>query len=140
VLIQSSPSWNSGARTYAIGSLPAAQSSDLVRETRHHLERVAHEISLTGSALAFEGTAASGESCRGALYFQVIDPARADGIIETVDALLRERALSRLADADLPADPTECRRWLKQALNADVRERGLLVTRVDLQRGEPGQA
>src|SRR5690606_22394750 len=43
VLTQSSPVWNSGARTYAIGSPLAAQPSDLVREARHDLERVAHD-------------------------------------------------------------------------------------------------
>ena len=103
-------------------------------------ERVAHEISLTGSALAFHGRAAAGEALHGSLYFQVIVPARADRIIETVDTLLRERAIARLADADLPADPLQRRHWLKQTLNEDVRERGLLVTRVELQRGEPAAA
>lgn len=101
------------------------------------VERVAHKISLTGSALAIDGNFASGERYRGALYFQVLDPERADRIIETVDALLRDRAASRLAGNDVPADAAQRRGWLKQALNDEVRERGLIVTRVDLQRAEP---
>ncbi|MBN8480847.1 MAG: hypothetical protein J0L88_04565 [Xanthomonadales bacterium] len=96
------------------------------------LERVSHKISLTGSALAIDGMRAAGEPWRGALYFQVVDPARADRIIESVDGLLRESARALLARVDAPADAAECRHWLKQTLNAEVRERGLLVTRIEL--------
>lgn len=103
------------------------------------IERVAHKISLTGSALALDGSFASGERYRGALYFQVIDPARADRVIENVDSLLRDRAKSRLAGDDVPGDAVQRRSWLKQSLNDEVRERGLLVTRVDLQRADPVQ-
>lgn len=104
------------------------------------IERVVHKISLTGSALAFDGTDAAGEGYRGALYFQVLDPERADRIIETVDTLLRECAANRLAGADVPADAAQRRHWLKQALNEEVRERGLLVTRVELQHVEPARS
>ena len=100
------------------------------------IERVSHKISLTGSALPIEGALGSGERYRGALYFQVLDPARADIVIESVDQLLRDRALLMLAGNDVPADAGERRTWLKQTLNAEVRERGLLVTRVDLRGGE----
>ncbi len=96
------------------------------------IERVSHKISLTGSALAIDGASAGGEPWRGALYFQVVDPARADFVIDSVDGLLREAARSLLARPDAPTDAGERRHWLKQALNAEVRERGLLVTRVDL--------
>ncbi len=100
------------------------------------IERVSHKISLTGSALAIEGVSGSGERYRGALYFQVLDPARADIVIESVDQLLRERAQQLLADDDAPADAGERRGWLKHKLNGEVRERGLLVTRVELRPGE----
>ncbi len=96
------------------------------------IERVSHKISLTGSALAIDGASASGVPWRGALYFQVVDPARADFVIESVDAWLRETARALLARSDAPTEAGERRQWLKQALNAEVRERGLLVTRVEL--------
>lgn len=102
------------------------------------LERVSHKISLTGSALALEGATTAGERYRGALYFQVIDPARADVVIESADALLRESASTLLDAGDVPSDLGERRAWLKQALNAGMRERGLLVTRVELRAGDAG--
>lgn len=96
------------------------------------IERVSHKISLTGSALAIEGHGANGDAWRGALYFQVVDPARADLVIDAVDVLLRDAARTLLARAEAPVEAAERRHWLKQALNAEVRERGLLVTRVEL--------
>jgi hypothetical protein len=96
------------------------------------IERVSHKISLTGSALEVAGSFDSGETYNGSLYFQVLDPQRADRVIESVDSLLRQRAVDLLASAATPADPLERRLWLKQNLNAEVRERGLLVTRIDL--------
>ena len=100
------------------------------------VERVSHKISLTGSALPIDGALASGESVRGALYFQVLDPARADIVIESVDQLLRETTRRMLARDDAPSDSSEQRGWLKQKLNAEFRERGLLVTRVDLRTAD----
>ena len=102
------------------------------------LERVSHKISLTGSALALEGATTAGERYRGALYFQDIDPARADVVIDSADSLLRDRASSLLDAREAPTDLGERRAWLKQALNAGLRERGLLVTRVELRASEPG--
>ena len=96
------------------------------------IERVSHKISLTGTALKLEGALSSGEGYRGALYFQVLDPARADVVIESVDQLLIERSQVLLSSAELPTETAERRRWLKQTLNSEVHERGLLVTRVEL--------
>jgi len=53
-------------------------------------------------------------------------------VIDDVDDLLQERTRSLFADAALPETSDGRRLWLKQSLNSDVRERGLLVTRVDL--------
>lgn len=53
-------------------------------------------------------------------------------MIESVDSLLRARASELLGSKAIPSDPLERRLWLKQSLNAEVRERGLLVTRIDL--------
>lgn len=96
------------------------------------LERVAHKISLTGANVPVDGLVASDQRYRGMVYFQVLDPERADRVIDNVDGLLQNRTRSLFADASLPESADGRRLWLKQSLNSDMRERGLLVTRVDL--------
>ena len=96
------------------------------------IERVSHKMSLTGSSIEVVGSISSGESCKASVYFQVLDPQRAEHVIDSVDSLLRERALSLLASDAMPASHADQRLWLKQVLNSEVRERGLLVTRIDL--------
>jgi regulator of protease activity HflC (stomatin/prohibitin superfamily) len=96
------------------------------------VERVAHKISLTGSTLAFEDAASNGQRLRGAVYFQVLDPQRADAVIEQVDDLLRDRTCALLHQPALPDDLSERRAWLKQSLNRELRDQGLLVTRIEL--------
>ncbi len=96
------------------------------------IERIAHKISLTGSNVPVDGLVAANEHYRGLVYFQVLDPERADRVIDDVDDLLQQRTRSLFADAALPETFDDRRMWLKQSLNSDMRERGLLVTRVDL--------
>jgi regulator of protease activity HflC (stomatin/prohibitin superfamily) len=96
------------------------------------VERVAHKISLTGSNVPVDGLVAADRQYRGIVYFQVLDPARADRVIDGIDGLLQERTRSLFADAAMPESSDGRRQWLKQSLNSDVRDRGLLVTRVDL--------
>ena len=96
------------------------------------IERVAHKISLTGANVRIDGLSAADQHYRGIVYFQVLDPMRADRVIDDVDGLLQERTRSLFADAALPETSDGRRQWIKQSLNSDVRERGLLVTRVDL--------
>ena len=55
-----------------------------------------------------------------------------DRVIDQVDGLLQERTRSLFADAALPEASDSRRQWLKQSLNSDIRERGLIVTRVEL--------
>jgi hypothetical protein len=96
------------------------------------IERVAHKISLTGANVPVEGLVTANRQFRGIVYFQVLDPERADRVIDDVHGLLQERTRSLFADAALPDTSDSRRQWLKQSLNSDVRERGFLVTRVDL--------
>lgn len=96
------------------------------------VERVAHKISLTGSNVPVDGLIAADQQYRGIVYFQVLDPERADRVIDGIDDLLQERTRSLFADAALPESSDGRRQWLKQSLNSDIRDRGLLVTRVDL--------
>jgi hypothetical protein len=95
------------------------------------IESVAHKISLAGNTLNFDARLVSGQPCRGTLYFQVLDPERADAVIDGVNGWLRARTLELLQHAALPEATDERRRWLKQALNSELRERGLLIARVD---------
>ena len=96
------------------------------------IERIAHKISLTGANVPVEGLVADRQHFRGLVYFQVLDPERADRVIDDVDGLLKDRTRTLFADASLPETPDLRRQWLKQSLNSDMRERGLIVTRVDL--------
>ncbi|HET9034394.1 MAG TPA: hypothetical protein VFN25_16000 [Dokdonella sp.] len=98
------------------------------------VERISHKMSLTGSRIDINAPLYSGENCQASVYFQVLDPQRADHVIESVEPLLRDRATHLLASDSAPVDQLECRLWLKQGLNSEVRERGLLVTRIDLRR------
>lgn len=96
------------------------------------VERVTHKISLAGAAVPVEGLMRGGRAFRSVVYFQVLDPERAEVVIEDVEDLLRN-ATRRLFDAcDLPDDTLARRQSLKQSLNAELRESGLLVARVDL--------
>jgi hypothetical protein len=74
------------------------------------LERVAHKIRLLGN---------------------VIDAIRAEAIIDHVGTLVRDRLPALLASAPV-ADLATRNLHLKSELNRNLRERGLLITRVQL--------
>jgi regulator of protease activity HflC (stomatin/prohibitin superfamily) len=98
------------------------------------LERVAHKINLAGQTLRFEEPLAEAHDVRGTVYWQVLEPERADAVFEQVDQLIRRGAQEALRSE--PAADRADRRDLgvrvKQALNSALRERGMMVTRVDL--------
>lgn len=100
------------------------------------IERIAHKISLAGHTLKLDETVATdagapGRAVRGSVYWQVLEPQRADAVIEQVDDLIRACARRALAAGHYVTGPRNA--LLKQALNAELRGRGMLVTRVDLQ-------
>jgi regulator of protease activity HflC (stomatin/prohibitin superfamily) len=98
------------------------------------LDRVAHKINLAGQTLRFEEPLAEAHDVRGTVYWQVLEPERADAVFEQVDQLIRRGAQEALRSE--PAADRADRRDLgvrvKQALNNALRERGMMVTRVDL--------
>lgn len=99
------------------------------------LDRVAHKISLGGHALhlAEPLDEAGSERVEGLVYWQVLEPERADAVIDSAEDLIRDNALK--AWHATPADADVARNTLlKQALNQHLRPRGVLVTRVELQR------
>jgi regulator of protease activity HflC (stomatin/prohibitin superfamily) len=95
------------------------------------IERVARKIRLFGNVIEVGEVAVPGQAAlRGKIYYQVLDAARAGAIIDEVGACLHEHLPELLAAA--PQDTAARNLHLKTELNRDLRERGLLVTRVQL--------
>lgn len=98
------------------------------------LDRATHRFNLTGNTLTFDSRAGDGERVGGVLHYQVLEPERADVVIDHVGELMRARIASVVADGVMPLDLSERRQWIKQAVNEDLRTCGLIVTRIDLAR------
>lgn len=103
------------------------------------VERIAHKISITGYTLAVdervEREADAARTLRGRVWWQVLDPERADSVIERADDLIRLRLRDALDLANADNTGTDLRsrnQRIKQTLNGSLRERGVLVTRVEL--------
>ncbi|WHZ19369.1 MAG: hypothetical protein OJF55_001518 [Rhodanobacteraceae bacterium] len=103
------------------------------------IERIAHKISITGYTLAVdervEREADATRTLRGRVWWQVLDPERADSVIDRADDLIRLRLRDALQDAgneSIDPDLRSRNQRIKQSLNGSLRERGVLVTRVEL--------
>jgi regulator of protease activity HflC (stomatin/prohibitin superfamily) len=100
------------------------------------IERIAHKISITGYTLAVDERVATdgADVMRGRVWWQVLDPERADAVIDRADKLIRHqlRDAARHADVASAQDPRARNQRIKQILNGSLRERGVLVTRVEL--------
>ncbi len=103
------------------------------------VERIAHKISISGYTLAIEERVQveghpQPETLRGRVWWQVLDPERADAVIDRADDMIRTRVLGALPEmAAGKNDDVRARNLrLKQALNGSLRDRGVLVTRVEL--------
>lgn len=101
------------------------------------IERIAHKISVTGYTLPFEERVQldghpQPETLRGRVWWQVLDPERADAVIDRADEMIRTRVLGALPEVADTDDVRTRNLRLKQALNGTLRERGVLVTRVEL--------
>lgn len=96
------------------------------------VERVARKISLAGAAVPVEGLERDGQHFRSVVYFQVLDPERANLVLEDVEDVLRHATEHLFAQPELPQAADARRAWLKQSLNARLRDDGLLIARVDL--------
>ncbi len=128
----------------AIRHVPAGQVYSLYRrgklvrvlDTGTHLvlpvlDRVGHKINLAGQTLRFEEPLAGARDVRGTVYWQVLEPERADAVFEQVDQLIRRGAQEALR-SEPAADRRELGARVKQSLNSSLRERGMMVTRVEL--------
>ena len=96
------------------------------------VERVTRKISLAGAAVAVEGLTRDEQDFRSVVYFQVLDPERAEVVIEDVENVLRAATRRLFAEREFPQGLEARRTSLKQSLNLELRERGLLIARVDL--------
>jgi regulator of protease activity HflC (stomatin/prohibitin superfamily) len=94
------------------------------------LERLARKTSLAGSSVGVDGLQQDGRRYRAQVWFQVIDPTLAGGVLDEVEEVLRTATRGCFAAVG-DAGP-DARGALKRALNQQLRERGLLVARVDL--------
>lgn len=102
------------------------------------IERIAHKISITGYTLAVDervaDDAAEAGTMRGRVWWQVLDPERADAVIDRADDMIRLQLRDAVQSA-VAADQRDLRshnQRIKQTLNGRLRERGVLVTRVEL--------
>jgi regulator of protease activity HflC (stomatin/prohibitin superfamily) len=89
------------------------------------LDRVAHKIDLGGQVLRFEG---------GTVYWQVLEPAAADPVIDEAPELIRSNVVAALRDTATghALDRRAVGTQLKHTVNGSLRARGMLVTRVEL--------
>ncbi|HWU76050.1 MAG TPA: SPFH domain-containing protein [Rhodanobacter sp.] len=95
------------------------------------LDRVMHKINLAGQTLRFEEPSADAHDVRGTVYWQVLEPERADAVFEQVDQLIRRGAKEALLGEPV-VDRRDLGARVKQSLNSALRERGMMVTRVEL--------
>ncbi len=95
------------------------------------MDRVTHKINLAGQTLRFEEPLADTHDVRGTVYWQVLEPERADAVFEQVDQLIRRGAKEALL-AESATNPQDLGARVKQTLNSALRERGMMVTRVEL--------
>ena len=91
------------------------------------IERVAHKIRLLNNVVDVHTPAVNGR-----VYFQVLDAGRADGVIDAMSDLLRQRIPELAASTCIEEDLAARNLHLKAELNRDFGERGVLITRVQL--------
>jgi regulator of protease activity HflC (stomatin/prohibitin superfamily) len=98
------------------------------------LDRVAHKIDLAGQTLRLDAPQADARDLRGTVYWQVLEPERADAVFEQVDQLIRRGAQEALRSEPSiePVDRRDLGVRVKRSLNHVLRERGMMVTRVEL--------
>jgi hypothetical protein len=97
------------------------------------VERVAHKIRLLGNIVEFSRveSALSDGAYSGQVFYQVIDAERAHAVIDDVTELVRG-CLPGLLAGSANEDASARNKRLKAELNRQLRDRGLLITRVQI--------
>ena len=103
-----------------------------VRFTLPFVDHIAHSVRLVGHQVELRRA----DAACGALYYQILEPERAGGVLDDVDALVEREACRRLTalaiEAPGEAAPALGLR-LKTDLNLQLASLGLRVTRCQLQ-------
>lgn len=100
------------------------------------VDRIGHRIDLGGQLLRFQAGSRGGDAdLRGTVYWQVLEPERADAVIDDAAQLIRRGALEALSTEEAVTDRRALGTRLKQALNGMLRDRGVMVTRVEFEPG-----
>ncbi|HEX6834374.1 MAG TPA: hypothetical protein VF132_12635 [Rudaea sp.] len=99
------------------------------------IERVAHKINLAGNAVEVADIAVpnSDRHLRGKVYVQVLDAQRADPVVDQLGQIVCQR-LPELVASPIDEDVGACNARVKAELNRELCNRGLLVTRVQLEQ------
>jgi regulator of protease activity HflC (stomatin/prohibitin superfamily) len=95
------------------------------------VERVAHRIRLLGNVVGFTRLQVGARRYEGQVYYQVLDAERADAVIDNIDNLVCG-CLRGLLDAASDEDAAARNGRVKAGLNGELREQGILVTRVQI--------
>lgn len=99
------------------------------------LDRINHRIDLGGQMLRFDEPAVDAAALRGTVYWQVLEPERADAVMGEVEQMILRGALDALQTepATARSNRHELGRRVKQRLNHTLRQSGMMVTRVELE-------
>ena len=132
----------------AVKRVPADQVHSLYRCGKPHrllqpgvhmtlplIDHVEHHINLNGQVLRFEELLPDAHDVKGTVYWQVLEPERADAVIEQADQLIRGGAIAALQQEPeaYNADRRDLSSRVKQIMNTALRERGMMVTRVEVE-------
>lgn len=104
-----------------------------LRWTIPFVDHIAHRVRLVGHEVAL--AANTGAKSQGAVFYQILEPQRAGGALDTVDALVEREARAGLATllSDVAAnDSIQLAAQLKTELNQRLAALGLRVTRCKL--------
>ena len=95
------------------------------------LEHVTHRISLAGHALQLD----AGDALpHGTIFWQVLEPERADAVIDQAESMIRSHLQRADTRAEAFADAVARDVLIKRQLNQALAVHGILVTRVRLDR------
>lgn len=99
------------------------------------LDRVGHRINLGGQMLHFDEAVAGAQALHGTVYWQVLEPERADAVMGEAEQLIRRSVLDVLQSGSTHGSSHDrvLDGRVKQQLNHALRQRGMMVTRVELE-------
>ncbi len=106
-----------------------------LRWTMPFVDQIAHKVPMVGHQVHLPAQPLqAGGQAQAAVFFQILEPSRTGVALDSVDALVENRALACLAElADRAPANDALAGELKAELNRHLSDFGLLVTRCHLQ-------